>query len=113
MFYSEDNAIIIENSTRKVKTTYTLTLMNATSTYHNTNISFYCHSESQDPVDTVTLDLISKQKHHNVFACVENKSFPLINPSARSKLASKARYCTLAGGEVWPCNLPLGVILGV
>jgi len=67
LFYPEDNAIIIENTTGNVNTTYTLTLMKATSTYHKTNISFHCGSE--DPVDTVRLDLIGKQKHHNVCMC--------------------------------------------
>jgi len=67
VFYPEDNVIIIENTTGKVNTTYTLTLMNATSTYHKTNISFYC--DSGVLVDTVTLDLIGKQNHHNVCMC--------------------------------------------
>jgi len=58
VFY-EDNTIIIGkvNNTGKDTSTYTLTLMNATSDYHKLKISFYCDSE---PVDTVTLDLIGK-----------------------------------------------------
>jgi len=56
--FIEDTTIIIVNKTGKVNNTYTLTLMNATSTYHKTNISFYC--DSQVPVDTVTLNLIGK-----------------------------------------------------
>jgi len=66
--FSADNATIIEkvNYTERVNTTYTLTLMNATSDY-KTNISFYCASEV--PIDTVTLDLKGKQKHHNVYMC--------------------------------------------
>ena len=70
--FSADNATIIEkvNYTERVNTTYryTLTLMNAKSDY-KTNISFYCDGEV--PVDTVTLDLIGKQKHHNV--CMRSK----------------------------------------
>ena len=70
MFHA-DNATIIEkvNYTEIVNTTYryTLTLMNAKSDY-KTNISFYCDSEV--PVDTVTLDLKGKQKHHNVYMCI-------------------------------------------
>jgi len=67
--FSADNATIIEkvNNTGRVNTTYqyTLTLMNATSNYKT--ISFYCDSEV--PIDTVTLDLIGKQKYHNVCMC--------------------------------------------
>jgi len=68
MFFA-DNATIIEkvNNTGRVNTTYTLTLMKATSVYHKTNISFYC--DSRVPVDTVTLDLIGKQTHHKVCIC--------------------------------------------
>jgi len=64
-----DNATIIGkvNYTERINTTYTLTLMNATSVYHTSNISFFCDGEV--PVDTVTLDLIGKQKHHNVCIC--------------------------------------------
>jgi len=70
IFYADNTTITMKvNTTGKVNNTYTLTLMNATSTYHNTNISFFCHSESQDPVDTVTFHLIGKQKHHNVCMC--------------------------------------------
>ena len=68
MFHA-DNATLIEkvNYTERVNTTYRLTLMNAKSDY-KTNISFYCDSE-EVPMDTVTLDLIGKQKHHNVCMC--------------------------------------------
>jgi len=56
----------VDNSTtiiRKDKNTYTLTLKNATSTYHKSNISFVC---GQIPIDTVTLDLRGKLKLYNV-----------------------------------------------
>ena len=56
--FIEDTTITIVNKPGKVDNTYKLTLMNATSTYHKTNISFYC--DSQVPVDTVTLNLIGK-----------------------------------------------------
>jgi len=52
-FHNDDNTTII----RKDKNTYTLTLNNATSTYHKSNISFVCY---RIPKDTVTLDLIGK-----------------------------------------------------
>jgi len=53
MFHDDNNTTIIRND----KNTYTLTLNNATSTYHKSNISFVC---DQIPIDTVTLDLIGK-----------------------------------------------------
>ena len=53
MFHDDNNLTII----RKDKNTYRLTLNNATSTYHKSNISFVC---DQILIDTVTLDLISK-----------------------------------------------------
>jgi len=98
MFYV-DNTTVIEKvyTTGEVNTTYSLTLVNAAPTLSKTYILFYCASE--DPVDTVMLDLIGKQKHHNVCMCRKN-IFPYINPLARSKLASKAIYCTLVGGDV-------------
>jgi len=59
VFYDDGNTIII----RKDKNTYTLTLMNATSNYHKSNITFIC---DQIPIDTVTLDLIGKSIFQNV-----------------------------------------------
>ena len=53
LFHNDDNTTII----RKDKNTYTLTLNNATSTYHKSNISFVCYRIQKD---TVTLDLIGK-----------------------------------------------------
>jgi len=53
VFYNDGNTITI----RKDNSTYTLTLKNATSNYHKSNITFIC---DQIPIDTVTLDLIGK-----------------------------------------------------
>ena len=53
MFYDDDESTVLD----KVNTTYMLTLKNATSTYHQSNISFLCDVYT---VDTVTLELISK-----------------------------------------------------
>jgi len=48
--FHDDNSTII----RKDKNTYTLTLKNATSTFHKLKISFVC---DQNTIDTVMLDL--------------------------------------------------------
>ena len=53
LFHNDDNTTIIQ----KNKNTYTLTLNNASSTYHKLNISFVC---DRIPIDTVTLNLIGK-----------------------------------------------------
>ena len=65
VFHYEENTIDIG----EFNNTFTLTLINAMSTYHKTNISFYCDSDV--PLDTVRLDLIGKQKHHKV--CMSRK----------------------------------------
>jgi len=59
VFYNDGNTITI----RKDNSTYTLTLKNATSNYHKSNITFVC---DQIPIDTVTLDLICKSIFQNV-----------------------------------------------
>ena len=53
LFHYDDSTTLI----RKDKNTYTLTLKNATLTYHKSNISFGCDNI---PVDTVTLEFRGK-----------------------------------------------------
>jgi len=68
VFYVDNTTIIQKvNKTGEVNTTYSLILMKATSNYNKLNISFGC--DNKDSVDTVTLDLIGKQKHYNVCMC--------------------------------------------
>jgi len=53
LFHDDNNTVII----RKDTNTYTLTVKNATSTYHKSNISFVCDKFT---LDTVTLDFSGK-----------------------------------------------------
>jgi len=59
IFHEDGNTVDI----KKNNNTYTLTLKNATSTYHKSNITFQCH---QNQTDTVTLELIGKCIFQNV-----------------------------------------------
>jgi len=59
LFQDGNNTITIRND----KNTYTLTLKNATSTYHKLNISFVC---DKNTTDTVSLDLRGEFKLHIV-----------------------------------------------